>query len=219
MSKKYIFSTFLISLFVIGCKQNTQQAQSAEAKIDSLVTIDEKNWEIVVNNGKGKPNAVYSLAANTNLMDNYLQNVTKIDEELAFSLSENKNYAKYLSADSLRIDSIGLWGDYVVYQISNFFVMHRSILLKCVDSKYRFLYTESDHVGSPQSGKTIFDNSNDTKALSKTEIAQLFRPTLSESNGEQLLTVKYFVGGNSEYIGSSTFKLDKKTHLPKEIQQ
>ncbi len=219
MSKKYIFVLFLTSLFVIGCKQNTKQTHSIETKTDSLATIDDKNWEIAVNNGKGKPNAVYSLAATANLMDNYVQNVTKIDEELAFSLSENKNYAKYLSTDSLMIDSIGLWDDYVVYQVSNFYVMHRSILLKCVDGKYRFLYTESDHVGSPQSGTSIFDNLNGNKALSKTEIAQLFHPTLSESNGEQLLTVKYFVSGNSEYIGSSTFTLDKKTHLPKEIKQ
>jgi hypothetical protein len=202
----------------MGCKHTTHQAKSNESRTDSLDIINEKYWEITVNNGKGNPNAVYSLAATDNLMDNYLQNIAVIDEELAFSLSENKDYAKHLSADSLMIDSIGLWGDYTVYQVSNFYVMHRSILLKYADGKYRFLYTESDHNGSPQAGKPVFDTSNSNKALTKSEIAQLFHPAISAIDGEQILTVKYFIGGNKEYIGSYKFTMDKVTHLPKEIK-
>jgi hypothetical protein len=218
MSKKYISTFFITSLFVFGCKQTTQQAKPTDTKTDSLVTIDENKWEITINNGKGETNEEFAVVSTFGLMDNYLQNVTKIDKELAYSLLEIKNYAKHFSADSLMIDSIGKWGDYAVYQISNFYVMHRSILLKYADGKYRLLYTESDHNGSLQSGTPVFDVSNGNKALSTFKIAQLFRPTIYESNGEQLLTLKYFVGGNSEYIGSSTFKLDKKTHLPKEIK-
>jgi hypothetical protein len=218
MSKKYISIFFITSLFIFGCKQTTQQAKPTDPKTDSLVTLNEKNWEITVNNGKEKSNAVYSLTATDNLMDNYLQNVAEIDEELAFSLSENKYYSKHFSADSLMIDSIGLWGDYTVYQVSNFYVMHRSILLKYADGKYRFLYTESVHVGSPLAGTPIFDVSNSNKALTKYEIAQLFHPTISEIDGEQILAVKYFIGGNKEYIGSYKFTLDKVTHLPMEIK-
>jgi len=205
-------------LFVFGCKQTTQQAKPTDTITDSLVTIDENKWEITINNGKGETNEEFAVVSTFGLMDNYLQNVTKIDKELAYSLLENKNYAKHFSADSLMIDSIGKWGDYAVYQISNFYVMHRSILLKYADGKYRLLYTESDHNGSPQSGTPVFDVSNGNKALTKSEIAQLFYPIISEIDGVQILIVKYFIGGNKEYIGSYKFTLDKVTHLPKEIK-
>lgn len=124
-----------------------------------------------------------------------------------------------MSNDSLSTDSIGVWGDYTVFQVSNFYVMHRSILLKCADGKYRILYTESDHVGSPQTGTLIYGDANGNKPLSKAEIAKEFRPTLSERDGKQILNVKHFVGGNSAYYDHYQYVLDVKTHLPKEIKQ
>ncbi len=50
MSKKYISTFFITSLFVFGCKQTTQQAKPTDTKTDTFVTLNEKNWEITVNN-------------------------------------------------------------------------------------------------------------------------------------------------------------------------
>jgi hypothetical protein len=219
MNKKSLFAILLTSLLIIGCKQNAKQIASSDANADTICTIDDKHWKIAVNNGKGMPNAVYAVAPTVGLMDNYVQNVSMIDGELAFSLSDNKEFAKYLSKDSLTIDSIGAWGNYKVYQISNFYVMHRSILLKYVDGKYRILYTESDHVGSPKTGTTIYGGANGNRPLTNHEIAKELRPTLSNRDGKHILDVKYFVGGNSEYYAHYQWLLDDKTHLPTEIKQ
>lgn len=219
MNKTNLFAILAASLLVFGCKQNSQQSTSTEAKTDSICSIDDKQWAITVNNGKGTPASVYGVAPTVGLLDNYLQNVSKIDGELAYSLSSNKKYARFLSKDSLAIDSIGAWGDYTVYQVSNFYIMHRSILLKYADGKYRILYTESDHAGSPQMGTAIYGGANGSQPLSKTKLAKELRPTIIMQNGKQLLDVKYFVGGNSEYYAHYQWTLDEKSNLPKEKEQ
>lgn len=219
MNGKKLFTILFLSLLILGCNQNTKQAGSTGVKSDTLCTIDDKHWKITVNNGKGSPNSVYSVVPTAGMMDNYLQNVSIIDGELAYTLSENKTYASHLSKDSLTVDSIGVWGNYTVYQVSNFYVMHRSILLKYADDKYRILYTESDHVGSPLTGTLIYNETNGNKPLSTIEIAKELRPNLSERNGKQILNIKHLVGGNSEYYGRYLYEIDEKTRLPQEMNQ
>jgi len=219
MNSKRILAYLCTLLLIWGCNQNTKQAASTKLNDNTLITIDDKLWQITVNNGKGTPNANYPIATTTSLMDNYLQNLSIIDSELAYSLSSNNNYKIHFSTDSLSIDSIGIWGDYKVYQISNFYVMHRSIILKYTDGQYRILYTESDYVGSPQKGTLIYGATNGNKPLSKTEIAKELRPAILFQDGKHILDIKYFVGGNSEYYGNYAYEIDNKTHLPTQIKK
>lgn len=90
MNGKKILSILFISLLIFGCKQNSKQAVSNEVKADRVFTIDDKQWQITVNNGKGTPNSVYAVAPSMGLLDNYLQNISMIDRELARTLSNNK---------------------------------------------------------------------------------------------------------------------------------
>ncbi|MFZ4455322.1 MAG: hypothetical protein ACOYOT_03795 [Bacteroidales bacterium] len=210
--KQVLFLLFLLTT-LMACRVDSKKSNSMQ----NVSPVDDQHWPLTVNNGKGFETH-YTVKPMTDLIGDYIDNVTQIDDELAFSLSDDKNYKNYLSKDSLRIDSIGVWGRYSVFQISNLFVMHRSVILKANDGKYRFLYTESEHVGSPKTGTIIYGDGENSKPLSFAELRDELRPQLIMSGNQQVLKLKYFVGGNSEYYEYIYWAIDKTSNLPKEIK-
>ena len=199
-----LLSTFFLAF--ISCQNNTKQRPCNFQVSDSL-------WTITVNNGKGSDAKLSDFKPSSELLNSYIKCVRQVDSELDYSMKYDSLLVSQICLDSIVVDSIGKWEDYDVYYISNEFVMLRSLLLKDCTGRVRLLYTESDHVGSPYSGTTIYDEINGM-ALDKQNLHNLLLPRIISDSSKTILQLKHFVGGNKEYINEIHWKINSLTHIP-----
>ena len=199
-----LLSTFFLAF--ISCQNNTKQRPCNFQVSDSL-------WTITVNNGKGSDAKLSDFKPSSELLNSYIECVRQVDSELDYSMKYDSLLESQVCPDSLVMDSIGKWEDYDVYYISNEFVMLRSLLLKDCTGRVRLLYTESDHVGSPYSGTTIYNEINGM-ALDKKNLHNLLLPSIVSDSSKTILKLKHFVGGNKEYINEIHWKINSLTHIP-----
>jgi hypothetical protein len=213
MRKNTLLGFWALLLTLAACQNNTQTNQTI-TKEPCTFQVQDSLWIITVNNGKGSDAKLSDIKSPSEKLDSYIELVCQVDPELDYSVKYDSMFARQICSDSLKIDTIGNWEDYDVYYISNEFVMLRSVLLKDCTGRMRILYTESDHVGSPYSGTKIYDEKSD-EAMSSADLHKLFTPSLVSESGKIKLVLKYFVGGNKEYINEFIWKINPNTHIPK----
>ncbi len=217
--KKVILTLNCIFLaLLISCNQNTSSSNNQVVDAASTVpdtckqVIDAAKWLVLCNNGKGDDAAHFDLKSAPTLLENYIENLKLIDQ---YSVEIDADYPKHFANDSLKIDSLGQWGSYLVFQVSNFYIMHRSVVLKDCKGNYRILYTEFDHIGAPISGTQVFaeNSANDPQPLSIDRMRKEMLPKVLNNQ----LDIKAFVGGNKEYYEHYRFILTDSTQIPKLI--
>lgn len=215
---RYIIHIFSVSLLLITACQNQPNLPSTSESTTKIpdLAIPDSAWFVYVNNGKEDVLPWSQLAQTETIWNNYLSYIRRADAEIDFTIRQDSSYALHLSADSLTLDSIGLWGDFQVFQISNWHIMHRTIVLQEASGKTRMLYTESEHIGSPASGLVIANDSGQTMSLS--ELKQKLKPQIKITNSDTLLSTYYFIGGNDAYWGEIAWKFMPHSPIPIRIK-
>jgi hypothetical protein len=165
-----VFSTIFIACISSNNQPNKTpiDAQNRSQNTCNVVVVDSL-WTTMNNNGQGNPPTHFNTQTAHAPIEHYYDNLRISDR---YSVDMNKDYHLHFSQDSLSIDSVGRWGDYVVNQVSNFFVMHRSVLLMVRHHVTRILFTEFDHVGAPASVVSVFaeGDANNSHTLSLLEL-------------------------------------------------
>ena len=216
MKKVILILNCIVFTLLLSCSQNTSSSNNQVVDADSSVAdtckqvVDAAKWLVLCNNGKGGEAAHFDLKPAQALLENYIDNLKLIDQ---YSVEIDADYPKHFANDSLKIDSVGQWGSYLVFQVSNFYIMHRSVVLKDCKGNYRILYTEFDHIGAPISGMQVFaeNSSEEPQPLSMDRMRKEMLPKLINNQ----LDIKAFVGGNKEYYEHYRFVLNDSTQIPK----
>jgi hypothetical protein len=189
--------TFTLVFILIGCQSPKQTPIS-----NCNIPINNALWPTLVANGKGDSVAYYQLPATKSPLAHYYTNVLQLDAELAYSCQNDSAMAKQLQNNHNYISTyIGSWNGFLVFQISNTNIGHRSILLKGCDSLFRILYTELA-ASYPK----------------PTHPEQLFPiPKLLPYPKTTFLQIEQYIGGNQLPYATHFWTIDSSSNLPSYI--
>lgn len=181
---------FTIAIIYIGCQTPSSYCNTP---------INNVLWPTLVANGKNDSVAYYQLPATESMHAHYYTQVLQLDAELAYSCQNDSAMANQLqNNNSYTSTYIGSWNGFLVFQMSNTSIGHRSILLKGCDSLFRILYTEFT-VSYPKPNQA----------------AQLFPlPKLRPYQQTTILQIEQYIGGNQLVYANHFWSVDAVTNLP-----
>lgn len=194
----------LVSLLTSCSKNDKNNAENKKIN---------ENWEIIINNGKGKNVSKYSLPLTSKITEKYIDMNKKLDPEFEGLFKDDINFAYQMEKENLKIDSIGEFYEYDVFYVSNIHIMHRSLMLRDENGNYRVLYLENEHFGSPYKG-TIFYSEYTSKVLTTPDLAFEIKPSIYLENGKPTIFLKAYAGGQKVYYDRYVWTYDAKNKVP-----
>jgi len=190
----------LVILFTLGCLAASCNVPKQKPTAPCTTPINNTLWPTLVANGKSDTINHYQLTATQSLLQQYQKHILQLDAELAYSCKNDSAIAKQLQNTQAYTNTyLGAWKGFLVFQISNISIGHRSVLLKGCDSLYRILYTEFA--------------ANYPKPYDST--IQLFPlPKLLPFQKTTILQIEQYIGGNQLPYATHFWTIDSTSNLP-----
>ncbi len=158
---------------------------------DSIHAVQDSEWTVYIEDEEGsRARRGFAFLPARTLLENYIENIRTVCPWNVGGMQTTEEHP--LHPKNLKVEKIGQWYDYTVFDVRNPKVHHKSIILKDQERRYRILYIQFwGSAGSPDNPSFY------AKASEQTVLASV---TLLPNTGHAL----------REYY----FVFDERTRLP-----